>query len=256
VVDCGPGRKTRRRLRDVAADNWQDKVEEVACSQDCGVLGKWGQCTEDGRRSRERVKINNNMLKKTEETKQCDPWIVIQRRLQGGNSPTYFAKDFKNYQAGFTQNGELWLGLETLTELTSRGGFELKVEMKTWANEKHYAYYSDFKVGPGPDYQLTVAGFHATRSNLGDSLNRHNGQKFSAKDKDQDTRKGTSCSHTYGNGGWWYKDCHHCNINGHNYPAEQSSNGKGLTWNQGGTARGDSYITYKETQMAVRKLGN
>ena len=37
------------------------------------------------------------------------------------------------------------------------------------------------QVGAGEDYVLTVAGFNAALSTLGDSMRIHNGQKFSTK---------------------------------------------------------------------------
>ena len=38
-----------------------------------------------------------------------------------------------------------------------------------------------FQVGPGDDYVLTVKGFNDALSTLGDSMNYHNGMKFSTK---------------------------------------------------------------------------
>ena len=37
------------------------------------------------------------------------------------------------------------------------------------------------QVGGGEDYELSVSGFNAGLSTLGDSLSYHNGMKFSAK---------------------------------------------------------------------------
>lgn len=32
--------------------------------------------------------------------------------------------------------------------------------------------------------------------------------KFSTKDQDNDASSGSSCATNYGNGGWWYSECH------------------------------------------------
>ena len=145
-------------------------------------------------------------------------WIVIQQRGQFGNDEQYFAKTFSEYQEGFSSQGELWVGLDKLAQLTGDHSWQLWVELTMWGNgllqpQKLSAFYSSFKVGQGPGYQLTVAGFERTISTLGDSLRQHNGGKFSTLDKDQDGLSSGSCSQQFGRGGWWYKDCFHSNLN-------------------------------------------
>ena len=49
----------------------------------------------------------------------------------------------------------------------------------------------------------------------GDGLSYHNGSPFSTMDNDNDQEHfGRSCSATYGNGGWWYRDCYTSNLTG------------------------------------------
>ena len=42
-------------------------------------------------------------------------------------------------------------------------------------------YKLQFQVGPGDDYVLTVGGYDAALSSLGDALAANNGMKFSTK---------------------------------------------------------------------------
>jgi ficolin len=70
---------------------------------------------------------------------------------------------------------------------------------------------------------LRVSGYHGEAGY--DSLTYHNGQAFSTYDKDQDISN-KNCAVAY-NGAWWYKNCHHSNLNGYNFGFPDDS-GKGI----------------------------
>merc|ERR1712106_654985 len=63
-------------------------------------------------------------------------WVVIQSRGQYGNPGDYFAKTLAEYESGFEDNGELWLGLEKIAEMTASGTWEMEVEVMDWSGRR------------------------------------------------------------------------------------------------------------------------
>ena len=136
-------------------------------------------------------------------------WTVFQSRMDGSVD---FYKNWADYVAGFGQlKGEHWLGLEKLVCLTTRRPrTELRVDLADYQGNYKYAQYSFFSVGnSGTNYRLNIAGYTGT---AGDSLDVHNGMQFSTKDRDNDQYSG-NCATSF-QGAWWYKNCHHSNLNG------------------------------------------
>ncbi len=82
----------------------------------------------------------------------------------------------------------------------------------------------------------------------GDSLRYHNGQRFSTKDRDQDTYE-DSCSVIY-EGAWWYDHCHRSNLNGKYLAGNQSSYANGINWKHW---KG-FYYSLKRTEMKIRPI--
>ena len=79
----------------------------------------------------------------------------------------------------------------------------------------------------------------------GDSLQPHNGMKFTTKDQDNDTWNKNCAVHYYG--GWWFYDCHNCNLNGFYYKtAVQSS--KSVIW----FLFGKTWVSLKSARMMIR----
>ena len=63
----------------------------------------------------------------------------------------------------------------------------------------------------------------------GDSLQGHNGYKFTTKDRDNDIYNNGSCA-KYFKGGWWYERCHDSNLNGLYLNGAHNSFADGVNW--------------------------
>ncbi|XP_009294426.1 microfibril-associated glycoprotein 4-like [Danio rerio] len=136
-------------------------------------------------------------------------WTVFQRRMDGSIN---FYQPWEEYKKGFgTTEGEYWLGLENLYQLTRQKKFMLKVDLEDFTGRRGFAQYSSFSVGSEAEgYKLQVSAF--TDGGAGDSLAYHNQMKFSTFDKDQDNSV-KNCA-KLNLGAFWYRDCHHTNPNG------------------------------------------
>ncbi|XP_076112546.1 ryncolin-2-like [Mytilus galloprovincialis] len=136
-------------------------------------------------------------------------WTVFQRRLDG---KVDFYRGWKDYVKGFGHlNTEFWLGNDKLYKLTSRGQYELRVNLEDFNGDKAYAKYSNFFIGDkSTNYKLTVKGYSGT---AGDCLKTHNNYAFTTKDKDNDNHSYENCAKIY-KGAWWYYACYASNLNG------------------------------------------
>jgi len=169
-------------------------------------------------------------------------WMVIQKRADGSED---FYRNWQDYLDGFGDvNGEYWLGLENIHQLTQNDNFELRVDLEDFEDNIRFAKYSNFMVGPGDDYTLSVGGYSG---DAGDSLTGHNGYRFTTKDRDQDTYSG-NCAELY-KGGWWYSACHSTNINGLYLNGAHESYADGVNWYHW---RGHHY-SLKTTEIKIRK---
>ncbi|XP_024654172.2 tenascin isoform X2 [Maylandia zebra] len=132
-------------------------------------------------------------------------WTVFQRRKDGSEN---FFRRWNEYVEGFGDvNGEFWLGLTSIHNLTAMSRMSLRVDLRD-GDESVFAQYSTFEVAKR-NYKLTVGGYSGT---AGDSLSYHNHRIFSTKDRDLAPFI-TRCAMSY-RGGWWYKNCHEANLNG------------------------------------------
>eukprot|EP00731_Ephydatia_muelleri_P016424 Em0009g848a len=120
-----------------------------------------------------------------------------------------FYRNWDQYVKGFGDlNGEFWLGLRQINEITAHSSSTLRVDLPSG----YYAKYSSFSVGDSAsNYTLSVSGYSG---NAGyDSLSYHNGMKFTTLDKDNDNWGGANCASQY-KGAFWYNNCYYVNSNG------------------------------------------
>ena len=134
-------------------------------------------------------------------------WIVFQRRI---NNETSFERDWQTYEKGFGDlDGNFWLGLEALHNLTSNGHWTLRVDLKASDGDRGYAKYTNFTIGSKQEkYKLMLNKFSGS---LEDGLTYHKGMPFSTPDNDND-RYSLNCAFR-SKGGWWYNDCDHADLN-------------------------------------------
>uniref|UniRef100_A0A671RKS5 Microfibril-associated glycoprotein 4-like n=1 Tax=Sinocyclocheilus anshuiensis TaxID=1608454 RepID=A0A671RKS5_9TELE len=132
-------------------------------------------------------------------------WTVILRRMDG---EVNFFRPWESYKKGFgNKEGEYWLGLEFMHQLTSRYQYKLRIDLEDFEGKKAYSLYESFSVDSEADgYKLHVTGFVD-----GGTFGYHNGMKFSTFDKDN---SGKNCAKKYSQGGFWYNNCDYTNPTG------------------------------------------
>lgn len=140
-------------------------------------------------------------------------WIVIQQRLDGSVD---FSVVWAAYQVGFGDiNGDFWLGLESMNELTYNADYRLRVEVQSddngkWASAEYDLFHIKSKVN---GYAIKLSGYVGDAGDgLRDSRSDINEMKFTTIDVDNDMGPG-NCAVSRGGGGWWYNFCHMANLN-------------------------------------------
>ncbi|CAL4060494.1 unnamed protein product, partial [Meganyctiphanes norvegica] len=111
-------------------------------------------------------------------------WTIIQRR-QDVEPREDFDHSWEEYVEGFGDlDGELWVGLKLIHELTTHSKQELHILLEDWDGETRWAKYSDFYIASAEDnYRITVTGYSG---DAGNAMDYHNGQAFSTRDRDND----------------------------------------------------------------------
>ncbi|KAG9354554.1 hypothetical protein JZ751_001266 [Albula glossodonta] len=172
---------------------------------------------------------------------------VIQRREDGSVS---FFREWDAYRKGFGKiTGEHWLGMRQIHALTIQANYELRIDLEDFENNTAFAQYGTFGVGlfsvdPDDDgYPLTITDYTGT---AGDSLLKHNGMKFTTKDRDNDHSE-NNCASFY-HGAWWYRNCHTSNLNGQYLNGQHTSYADGIEWS---SWTGWQY-SLKFTEMKIR----
>ena len=172
-------------------------------------------------------------------------WTVIQRRQDGSVD---FYRGWTDYQQGFgSVDGEFWLGLDNIHRLIAAGGTSsLRVDLTRFNSATAYAKYTIFSIGDSStEYTLSIGGYTGTAK---DALDYHNGMRFTTYDNDNDDNYPHSEVPYNGainhHGAWWYKNCHHSNLNGKYYTSGTSIDG--IRWTRW------TIESLKATEMMLR----
>lgn len=143
----------------------------------------------------------------------CNPdiegpgWTVIQQRIKGGVD---FYRNWITYRNGFGDfwDGDFFLGLEKIHQLTNQQPHELYIHMKYFHGTTIFARYDDFAIsGEDDQYRIKLGKFFGS-DGLEDWLIFHSGMKFSTYDRDNDLHEIKNCAEYYNNG-WWNNKCYY-----------------------------------------------
>ena len=161
-------------------------------------------------------------------TASCVP-VLIQQNVNGSK---FFSRSWAEFKVGFNDTrGNYWLGNDLLSQLTLSRHYKLRFDLQDRNLSWYYAEYSSFTVsGESRNYTLHVSGYSGNTG--GDALSWHNGMMFTTYDRDNDpwthSRYNNNCAVWLG-GGFWYKTCARCLVNG--------GLGRGNFWSSSWTLR-------------------
>jgi len=139
-------------------------------------------------------------------------WIVIQKRNE---RLLNFNQNWENSKNGFGDlNGEFWLGLENIHQLTKNKDMILRVDLIDTDDNELYVQYENFYIGDETLNYVFLASGHSGQ--IGDIFNEGKytamGQSFTTFDRDND-KLDENCAVKYPSA-WWHKDCFRTNLNG------------------------------------------
>ena len=150
-------------------------------------------------------------------------WIVFQRRV---DDTVDFNRTWIDYKNGFgTLDGNLWLGLDRISRLTSQSHHKVMLRCDVIAIQeptaKYFTEYNEFRVaGESTNYAITLRSYNDKKSTAGNGLlpsgeyayHHIDGSMFSTKDRDNDSSDDRHCAVMF-NGGWWHVNCFYSNLN-------------------------------------------
>ncbi|XP_062599673.1 angiopoietin-related protein 2-like [Saccostrea cucullata] len=179
-------------------------------------------------------------------------WTTFQRRING---TVNFYRNWSDYENGFGSiDDEFWLGNKYIHELTRLGHTYLGIDLLTFEGRLLSIEYATFRVGNSSTKYILEVGNPVYTStpewDIGDSMANHNGMLFTTYDADNDENKAKNngnCAIIL-RGGWWYKNCGDCNLNGE-YSHERYPPDDRVYWKD----YGGFQESLKEVTMKIRK---
>ncbi|XP_062552339.1 ficolin-1-like [Armigeres subalbatus] len=174
-------------------------------------------------------------------------WTVIQNRFDGSVN---FYRGWNEYEHGFgnLRDGEFWLGLSKIHELTYSKKHELHIVMEDFDGKTVVAKYSNMQVG-GPEEKYILNSLGTYSGDAGDSLSYAVTRKFTTLDSDNDAHSPDNCAVQY-KSGWWMAACHESNLNGLYLKGKREEFATMMCWK---AFRGYNY-GLKRSRMMIRPV--
>eukprot|EP00057_Strongylocentrotus_purpuratus_P009535 XP_011664009.1 PREDICTED: mucin-22-like [Strongylocentrotus purpuratus] len=171
--------------------------------------------------------------------------VVMQSRSSGSLD---FSRTWQEYVDGFSDETELWIGLEYIYKMTTTVKCGLLIEITDAAGFSLYATFLAFELaGEDTYYRINIGDYDGTAGE--DPSPNLTGLPFSTEDKDLSST-GTLMSTL--RGGWWVDTTAYTNLNGVYQPSGVSpSEGQGLYWSY--TASGHK-TSYTISKMTIKQL--
>lgn len=173
-------------------------------------------------------------------------WTVVLRRRNTSTGLLNFNRSWEDYSAGFGEvgnEGEWWLGLNWLHELTYYQPYQVTFLLHEMEGEDLQAHYSTFRVeDESQNFRLIVDGF---TGNVYDAFKgRHHGQPFSTPDRDNDNCDTCNCA-LNNQGGWWFNVCHWTSLTSP-FPTSYDADAKTIKWLSG------KWLVLDDVSMLIR----
>ena len=150
------------------------------------------------------------------------------------------------YEQGFGDlNGEFWLGLRKLHQLTQTGSWDLRVDLADFEGNSAYAIYNSFHIGDAEsNYRLSIRSYSGTAGDSMAGSHSLNNMQFTTNDRDNDVYGG-NCANKY-QGAWWYRHCGASSLNGQ-YLGPSGNSWTGMYW-----YHWKSIQSLKKSEMKIR----
>ena len=138
-------------------------------------------------------------------------WLLIQQRISDSDGP-FEANGWEGYKNGFgSEDGDYWIGLETLHDITSEGSWEIYFSFHSTSGVAVFTCNNFGVESKWNYYALKIGSCGNLRGSPGfdsfpDTMAEMNGALFTTNDKDNDNWdvSDANCAVKY-HGGFWYK---------------------------------------------------
>ena len=153
-------------------------------------------------------------------------WKMLDGRV---SDDVDFNRGWEDYAAGFGNlSGNFWMGLRKMHQMTLNDDMELQIELETFDGNIYTVNCGEFSVGSEDDDFVLEVSDYSGEGEYND-LAYQDEMKFSTNDRDNDLLQTYHCA-TFYSGGWWYRKCHSCNLNGIYSDHLPSQDSGGIHW--------------------------